>query len=295
MIVRLLVICSLAGLVLTAHVGRSGLQRSRSNRQVANQLDEVLYVPNGEGLKLLAFGYDRMLAHVIWFRSISYFGKHYASDRNYQWLEHLCDIATRLNPEAKHAYLFCSTMLSWEAGRPEGSLWVLRRAERQFPDDWYIPYLLGFTRMHFLKDEAGALEDFIRSSKLPSAHQLVKRLAAKKLIELQDPDSAVEFLSQMLHREQEAHARASLEERLKQALLERDLRRLDRAIRAFREREGRDPTAIEELVTAGVVAELPADPYGGEYELRNNPLRAGTESERHLVTKRPRHATENAR
>src|SRR5204863_759985 len=64
--------------------------------------EEILYVPNGTGLRFMSFGYTNILANLLWFNTINYFGKHYRADRNYKWLGHMCGLVTELDPHAIH-------------------------------------------------------------------------------------------------------------------------------------------------------------------------------------------------
>ena len=61
------------------------------------------------------------------------------------------------------------------------------------------------------------------------------------------------------------NARAALEEKLKEAYLEIDLRNLDKAIEIFKNSFNRPPADVNELVAAKIVTSLPPDPFGGTY------------------------------
>lgn len=175
--------------------------------------EEVLYLPNGAALELVSFGYRNALANLLWFKTISYFGKHYASDRNYRWLAHQCELVTRLMPKAVSPYIFCSNMLSWEAGVPDQSVKILDRAVAEFPTEWNMRYYRGITYLVFLKQPIAALEDFRAASHLPDAPPLVKRLAAKTMAQLDDPAAAIEFLEQLIRGEADPNARKALQEK----------------------------------------------------------------------------------
>lgn len=182
----------------------------------ASQVREMQYLPSGKGLRLLSFGYSNTLSHVLWFNTISYFGKHHRSDQNYRWLAHMCNLVTDLNPRARHVFEFCSTMLAWEAKLPEESIQQLSKAIRHSPDDWYLYYQRGFVYMFFMQDSERAQTDFVKSASLPSAHWLVKRLAAKKLAASDNVQAAIDILSDMLRREQDPVARTAIESRLQE-------------------------------------------------------------------------------
>ena len=258
LLITLLICCA-------ASSARLAEQASTLSSSNTSSEQEVLYLPDGRGLSLLSFGYTNFVADLLWFNTINYFGKHYNADRNFQWLGHMCNLVTSLDPNSKHVYGFCSTMLSWEANLPNESLKILDKAIANYPTDWKFFYLRGFTKMFFLKDDQGALADFSTSAKLPGASWIAARLAAKNIAMSDDPKSAVEFLKNILEGTTDETQRRALESRLREAQLVVDLDTLAQAVAVYKEREGQNPSKLEELVKAGIILALPLDPFGGKY------------------------------
>jgi hypothetical protein len=58
---------------------------------------------------------------------------------------------------------------------------------------------------------------------------------------------------------------AALDEQMKLAIVERDAQALEREVARFEQERGRAPSSLRELVQAGQLSALPADPFGGEY------------------------------
>jgi hypothetical protein len=214
-------ICALMSMALAASVGTSLSSIQAENTIKHSSEREVLYMPNGQALSVVSIGYRNSLAHLLWFTTVDYFGRHYASDKNYQWLGHMCDLVTTLSPRLPHVYQFCSNMLSWEANTPQRSIPILAKAMQNLPNDWRFPYLRGVTHMFFLKDTESASKDFLLAARLPGAHAIVKRLAAKTLASLETPETAVEFLDEMIRQEQDPNARRALEHRRMDLVLQR--------------------------------------------------------------------------
>ena len=118
---------------------------------------EALYLPSLESVEFVTFGYKNIVADLLWFKTISYFGKHYATDRNYSWLSHMCDLVTTLDKHALASYQFCANMLSWEADTPQLAIDLLSKAIQNNPNSWRMPYLRGFTYLFFLKNKVKLL------------------------------------------------------------------------------------------------------------------------------------------
>ena len=175
---------------------------------------ETLYLPSGKGLTFMSFGYRNALSGLLWLDTVSYFGKHYASDKRYEWLAHRCKLVTSLNPRVYDPYYFCSTMLAWEANQPKLAVAVLTDAISVHSDDWFFPYLRGFYELHFLKDGVSAQQDFLASSKKPGANPIAARLAAKELSDLESPATAVAFLKGMIQNSHDDLERSMLTDKL---------------------------------------------------------------------------------
>lgn len=251
--------------ILSAHRGYVALARYP---QIAIDPDqEALFLPHADVVTALSFGYRNALANLLWFNTINYFGRHHANDKNYRWLKHMCQLVTTLDPQAKHVYEFGSTMLAWEADAPRDGHELLGAAIQVFPEDWRLYYLRGFTSMYFLKDEEGAKADFLAASRLPGAHPVVIRLAAKKVGSLDDPQTAIDFIHSMLKIQTDPAARHTLEARLHELLFQRDQQQLAEARRRYVAAQGVEPETIQELVTHGILADIPLDPFGARYEI----------------------------
>jgi hypothetical protein len=94
---------------------------------------QPIYLPKAEYLRPMSLGFANVMADVLWFRTISYFGGHYRSDRVYPWLAHMCDLVTDLDPRAEHVYRFAGVILPWEAGETDQGIRLLEKGIRHFP------------------------------------------------------------------------------------------------------------------------------------------------------------------
>jgi hypothetical protein len=159
---------------------------------------EVLYMPSGEALRFMSFGFRNFLSDIIWFRTINYFGKHFRTDKDYEWLYHMCTLVTQLNPKAKSTYQFGAAMLAWESQQIERSTSLLNSAIKNMPEEWLFWYLRGFNRLYFEDNAAGAHSDFVEAARLPHAHPVVALLAAKTVLETGSEEVARALLEQMM-------------------------------------------------------------------------------------------------
>jgi tetratricopeptide (TPR) repeat protein len=240
---------------------KGGLERAERVEQ------EPVYLPKAQYLKLMALGYNNVLADVLWFRTIDYFGKHYRGDRTYPWLAHMCDLVTDLDPRAEHVYRFAATILPWEADQADAGIRLLEKGIRTFPDSWLLHYWLGFS-YYFFKDDFESATKYLRiAAQLPDAHPGVARLAARLASQHYGPETTMRFLSEIRNNVYSDEMRQVISENMREAKLASHLEQLDKAIDAYRTRHGSPPSTLLALVDGGLISHVPADPFGGTYEI----------------------------
>ncbi|HSD11339.1 MAG TPA: hypothetical protein VLF14_10155 [Candidatus Binatia bacterium] len=228
---------------------------------------EPVYLPKAEYLRLMSLGYDNVLADVLWFRTINYFGKHYRSDRTYPWLAHMCDLVTDLDPRAEHVYRFAGMILPWEVGQADAGIRILQKGLRTFPDSWLLHYWIGFNYYFFEDDLENAARYLRRAAQLPGAHPNAARLAALLASEHYGPETTLHFLAELKDEVDSKEMREVVEENIRQARLARDLEILNGAVREYRARTGRAPESLDALVEARLVRAVPTEPFGGAYRI----------------------------
>ncbi len=229
--------------------------------------EEPIYLPRAELLRPLSLGYHNVLADILWFRAISYFGKHYRSDRTYPWLAHICDLVTDLDPRAEHVYRFAGLILPWEAGDIDGGIRILEKGVREIPDSWGLTYYLGFTYFFFKNDLPTAAEHLQRAATLPGAHAGVARLATILTTESAGPATTMAFLRDLQEHVDSNQVRTVLERNMRETAAAAALGRLNGAIDAYRAEVGSPPQSLQQVVSAGYLNSIPADPFGGSFEI----------------------------
>ncbi|MBI3785330.1 MAG: hypothetical protein HY270_18210 [Deltaproteobacteria bacterium] len=229
--------------------------------------EQLIYAPPANFLKFISLGYEHALADVLWFRTLNYFGKHYRSERSYPWLAHMCDRVTDLDPEAIYVYRFAGFLLPWEANEVDAGLELLRKGARNLPDSWELRYILGFS-YYFFRDDLEASSRALREAMMvPGVPKFVGELLARVDVAHRGPEGALAFLESMAREGGSPEIREAMREQLRNLELIRDLGALETAVRRFAEERGHPPASLDQLVTSGLVSQLPAEPYGGKYVL----------------------------
>jgi hypothetical protein len=256
------VVAALGGLAMVVIMTGTRLDRAAT---ATTRSQEPVYLPRAEYLRPMSLGWQNALADVLWFRTISYFGEHYRNDRTYPWLAAMCDLVTDLDPHAEHVYRFCGAVLPWEAGQVEAGLRMLDKGTRQLPDSWMLQYYLGFLEYFFKDEREHALAHLHRAATLPGAHPEVAHLAALLATEQYGPETTLAFLSELERNADSADLRSMIRDSMQDAQAAANLQQLNSAVATYAERTGHPPLQAEDLVDTGLLAAVPADPFGGTY------------------------------
>jgi tetratricopeptide (TPR) repeat protein len=257
----------LAALLVLGAVTGVAVGELNRHRQAAGEARSPVYLPQAKYLRPMSLGYENVLADILWFRAISYFGKHYRQDRTYPWLAHMCDLVTDLDPKARHVYQFAGVILPWEANQAEAGIRMLEKGVRVFPESWILRYHLGFNYYFFENDYDKAIENLKIAAQLPGVHPTVAELVAVLAQHRYGPETTLKFLSELEGGIYSDEVRDVVRQQMKEARLAVRLEHIGDAVERYRKRTGRIPASAETLVEAGLLTEVPEDPFGGSWKI----------------------------
>ena len=253
-------------LVLAALVPWTGT-RLDARRAASTPPDELVYLPDADRLRPLALGYDNVLADLVWFRTIDYFGSHYTSDRTYPWLASMCELVTDLDPRAKDVYRFAALILPWEAHDPDAAIRLLEKGTRALPRSWSLYYHLGVIHYLFKSDYDAAARYLTRAAAHPKAPPFVARFAAILQTKRQGPQTTIAILEQMRDQATSKETRQVVERSLRDARAAWDIQLMNEAVQKYRAKTGAYPATLAQVVEAGFMRFVPPDRYRGVYQI----------------------------
>jgi hypothetical protein len=234
-------------------------------QETDRKLERLLYLPDGEYLKIASLGYRELIADVLWIQSIQVMGEKKVSESSGRWLYRALDVITTLDPKFVRAYEAGGLALTTLVVLPEESNRLMMKGMRHNPTEWKLPFLIGINYYYELYDDAKAAEYMSQAARLPGAPSGLATLAANLYVSGHSPQQAVNLLAELLEKATDDSARKLLEIRLKIVLTERDLQLLEQVIDRFRKQNGQYPPTLEALVRAGLLSALPVEPSGGGY------------------------------
>jgi len=169
-------------LVLVLVVAAGAISRVASTlderRYSGDVIEELTYFPSGKFLEVADFGFDALIADVMWFRGIQYYGAHRKTDQAYPLAEHIFSTITDLDPQFVSAYRFGAIVLSEDVGATGAAIDLLRKGIRGNPETWEIPFDLGFLYFVERNDWAKAAHYFRLASRIKDSPEIAKRFTA---------------------------------------------------------------------------------------------------------------------
>jgi hypothetical protein len=256
------VILSLAtGLALLALA--SSLSFRLADARLSRPYD-VLHVPSGGAARLASLGHRTFVSDLYWLSAVQYIGDSKAEERGWEKLFPLVDLVTDLDPRHGYAYQTAGIVLS-AAGLLDESDAILSKGMERGPPYWSFPYYIAFNYWFYRGDLATAAKYAEIAAKRPGASANISHLAVSLASKSGTPEDAITLLQELRATVKDEATSGRLDEQLKLALLERNAQRLERAAATLEKQRGWPIGSLDELVLAGLVPEIPPDPFGGTY------------------------------
>lgn len=247
------------------------LQHSIDAQQakLSKERDEVL-LRSGQLVKLMSLEYAPLMADVYWTRAVQYYGnKHVRGDANLELLWPLLDITTTLDPNLLIAYRFGAMFLSQRApagaGRPDLAVKLIQRGIRENPEYWRLYEDLGFVYYFDLKDYQKASEAFLEGGKKPNAQIWMKVMAARIASEGESFSTSYFLWKDIYDSATAPTIKKNALAHLQLLKVQEDCKQLNALGDEYEKRYGRRPARMSELVQAGLLRGIPADPLGYAY------------------------------
>jgi len=248
----------------------ASLQSLEQYRPEEIRAQELAFLPKGSVLRVAVLGYRHVAADLIWLKAVQYFGEQKQNMTGYRWAYHTTNVVTDLDPQFILAYYTGGTVLGVWAGLLDESVALLKKGIQHNPQDWHLPFLLGYDYFYELCDPTNGSQYLQLASALPGAPPYLAKLAARLAVEAGDPDAALEFLARFRQQVADERVREALARRIKEVMTERIIGSLEKAIGHFKVHYGRLPETLDELVAAGIIDAVPMDPLGGQYILKSD-------------------------
>jgi hypothetical protein len=243
-------------------------------------------LPRASLLRVAGRAFLPVIADYYWLAAIQATGKA-NSAAEYRDIADYAQLITDIDPDFAYVYQFGAVMVPFNNGRevwsnaPESTA-LLEKGVARFPGSVFLRTLLAYNYSVLQKQYARAAHLLEETARLPGAPNYLPLLATRLYSQAGDFDAASAFADQFAANAADPETRAAFEHRTKEIALERILQTVDRAVEAFRERTGRLPDDLKELVASRVLTSIPSDPLEGELYLGTDG-RAYSTSQQHRL------------
>jgi hypothetical protein len=233
-------------------------------RQVEQVADgSVGVLPDGNVVRVLSLGFERVVADLFWIRTVYYVGDERSTAAGWPGADRLANLVTDIDPHFDSAYVVMASVLNGLRKDPDAAIRLLEKGAA-VSSYWRIHFLLGF--QYFMEKQ-----DYLRGAKcLERAAALggptyLQFLISRLYTSAGDPTTAMQFIALRLKNEETPAVREQLQKRLADLWINRDLRLIDAAIASYRDEKHSAPKNVQALVDTGLLPAQPRDPKGGEY------------------------------
>ncbi|MFQ5598452.1 MAG: tetratricopeptide repeat protein [bacterium] len=162
-----------------------------------------------------------MLADLLWIKTVSYFGSHFMTDKEYPWLFHMLSRIIDLDPRFDFPYYFGGIVLSLEASQAENANQILERGMEAYPDKWEYPFYFGFNLYYHLEDPLKAALYIERASLLPGAPPFTKTLTGTLYERSGKNQTALNFYKEIYKNTTDEIVRKNVADRIEKILSEK--------------------------------------------------------------------------
>lgn len=255
-------------LALSAAVGTYALSQQFVLRQPRQQLDTELMVSLPPLVQVVMAAGDRYLAANLatWRVLVATTGKLDASKAAVQGI--LQRDAAWMNPAHEDNYYVAAAILPWN-GRVADAQYVLRRAMQARARDMWPGFYYAFNVYFFDKDAQRAAQILMDEAVKADTERnklTMQVIAARWVQKGSSPDDTARFLRTLAEQSNHAGFRHYL---VQSAERVEHVAALQVAVERYRERANALPADVRALVDAGAIANIPVDPLGGRYEIKD--------------------------
>jgi len=223
----------------------------------------IIYIPSGKYLKYATFGFSSVLADLIYLWAIQYYSDYSIPDR-FDHLEHIFSIIAELDPRYVDPYELGAIVAVYEANNLNLGLKILDLGLEKNPQEWFFPFQAG-QLAQLRKNYELARIYYQKAMEIPGAPDLVKRLYAFSAFKTMDLETSLKTWLEIYETAQDDRVKKIASNHLYQVKAAIDKKVIEEAIGKFREKYGRNPYDLNQLVRAGFLKEIPKDLDGLDY------------------------------
>jgi len=213
------------------------------------------------------FGFRNLFADLSWLGAVQVAGTRKPTLNDYDRLVLMIQTVVQFDPKFKVPYLLGGLILGDSRAHVQEALKILTLGRANHPGDWRFPFYTGYLYYFSLGDPVEGGKALESAAQIEGSPRYLPLLAARMFSEGRKPETALQFLTEMMRQENDPARLEVLKRRIHEVVAERDMQLLESAVEAYHKKTGRLPRELSDLVREGMIARLPEEPHGGRYLL----------------------------
>lgn len=215
--------------------------------------------PRAADVRYLAMGYQGLVADAYWLGAIQHYSDSVDRDEVPVDLYAMGDFITEMDPKFAIAYYFTGLNLAMMGGDPDQVVAILEKGRKNRPDVWRIPFYLGFYYYFVLQDFENAATNVEAACELRKSWAFCL-LATRIRAQAGDPDLGIKLLVEMMNQTSDENKKRLFIRRIRELTVRKQLARLNELAGQYRDKTGKSPSSLNDLVTAGLTGSIPPHP-----------------------------------
>jgi len=224
----------------------------------------IIYLPSGKYLKMTTFGFSSLAADLVYIWAIQYYGDTSITDR-FAYFAHIFDVISELDPRYVDPYEIGALIAITDQKDIPLALKILDLGLAKNPDLWIFPFEAGHYAQMYAKDYELAKAYYKKTIEIPGAPDVAKRLYAAASFKTADLKTAWETWLEVYKTATDDQIKKIASNHLYEVKAAVDASALKNALEKYRDRYGRLPIDLGQLIRAGLLSSLPQDLDGRDY------------------------------
>lgn len=173
------------------------------------------------------------------------------------------EIATTLDPKLTRGYFFAGIVSPVKKEQIPQCIQFLKQGIKRDPDSWQIPFWIGFNYFQ-IGNYGQTIEYYQTAASLAGAPGYLKTNLAFYYYQAGYPQLGLLYFESLLDSVKDKRITRMIEQKIKWL---KDIVFLEGKVKEFKQKYGRWPKDLEELVSKRLIEKIPDDPFGKGYYL----------------------------
>jgi hypothetical protein len=218
----------------------------------------IIYIPSGKSLKYVTFGYHSLMADLVYLWAIQYFSDQTIWER-FDYLDHIFGIIAELDPQYLDPYEIGALIAVYDAKDLNLALTILDRGIEKNPTEWIMPLQAGHFAQMFAKNFEVAQKYYKMTVEIEGAPEIAQRLYANAAFRISDYKTAWQNWHEIYESATDPRVIKIASNHLYRTKAAMDFEALQSAIESYKNKHGRYPSDLEQLVSDGLITAVPKD------------------------------------